>query len=83
MTSIYYRAGTAGVLCVMHYGGLETVPAIKLAQELRPIIDPIGQLPELLNRYTQARYAAATVVAEKRAAANASATTSTVGDRSG
>ena len=55
----------------MHYAGLERATATNLAKQLRPIIDPIGQLPELLDRYSKARLAAAAIFAERRAAAAA------------
>ena len=57
----------------MHYAGLERATATNLAKQLRPIIDPIGQLPELLDRYSKARLAAAAIFAERRAAAAAAA----------
>ena len=51
-----HRAGTTGVLLLMKYGGIPDVEsAIKSAKKLRPIIDPIGMLPELLNKYKEAR----------------------------
>ena len=51
-----HRAGTTGVLCLMRYSGENDVAvAIKTAKKLRPIIDPIGMLPELLKRYSLAR----------------------------
>ena len=51
-----HRAGTTGVLLLMRYTLINDVPkAIQLAKSLRPIIDPIGMLPELLRRYAKAR----------------------------
>jgi protein-tyrosine phosphatase len=45
-----HRAGTTGCACLMHFGGLEADKAIMVAKRLRPIIDPIGQLPQFLKR---------------------------------
>ena len=51
-----HRAGTTGVLLLMRYSGMNDVEqAIFAAKKLRRIIDPIGMLPELLKRYSQAR----------------------------
>ena len=51
-----HRAGTAGVLLLMRYTGINDVRrAIKTAKHCRPIIDPIGMLPELVKRYKKAR----------------------------
>ena len=52
-----HRAGTAGVLVLMHKDGLDVEDAIRAAQALRPIINPIGQLPLLLRRYAALREA--------------------------
>ena len=43
-----HRAGTTGCACLMHYGKMKHKDAIKSAKQLRPIIDPIGQLPQFL-----------------------------------
>ena len=45
-----HRAGTTGVLCLMHFGNLPHPQAIKVAKMMRPIIDPIGSFPDLLKR---------------------------------
>ena len=50
-----HRAGTTGCLCLMHYANMDVSTAIASAKRLRPVIDPIGHLPELLNRYQIAR----------------------------
>mmetsp|Transcript_21746 Transcript_21746/g.36378 ORF Transcript_21746/g.36378 Transcript_21746/m.36378 type:complete len:199 (-) Transcript_21746:245-841(-) len=49
-----HRAGTTGVACLIHYAGLDVQTAIVTAKRLRPIIDPIGQLPEFLHRLKRA-----------------------------
>lgn len=50
-----HRAGTAAVLLLMHKDGLGSEEATKAAQALRPIINPIGQLPLLLRRFEALR----------------------------
>uniref|UniRef100_A0A6U5B349 protein-tyrosine-phosphatase n=1 Tax=Hemiselmis andersenii TaxID=464988 RepID=A0A6U5B349_HEMAN len=45
-----HRAGTTGCACLMHYGGLSVGSSIAAAKKLRPVIDPIGGLPELLAK---------------------------------
>jgi hypothetical protein len=45
-----HRAGTTGVAVLMHFAGMDRVTATKTAKSLRPIIDPIGQLPVFLER---------------------------------
>jgi protein-tyrosine phosphatase len=45
-----HRAGTTGVACLIHFAGLNVEEAIVIAKRCRPIIDPIGQLPEFLFR---------------------------------
>mmetsp|Transcript_33927 Transcript_33927/g.66215 ORF Transcript_33927/g.66215 Transcript_33927/m.66215 type:complete len:129 (+) Transcript_33927:250-636(+) len=49
-----HRAGTTGCACLMHFGGLEMKQAISTAKKLRPVIDPIGGLPELLGKIEKA-----------------------------
>ncbi len=49
-----HRAGTTGVACLVHFADMDVPEAIRLAKRLRPIIDPIGQLPEFLNRLRRA-----------------------------
>jgi protein-tyrosine phosphatase len=45
-----HRAGTTGVSCLIHFADLQVDEAIRAAKKCRPIIDPIGQLPEFLKR---------------------------------
>ena len=49
-----HRAGTTGTLCLMHYCNLKPSMAIKTAKACRPVIDPIGMLPALLDKYDAA-----------------------------
>lgn len=44
-----HRAGTAGIASLMHLTGMDATDATKVAQELRPIIHPIGSFPTLLK----------------------------------
>ena len=66
-----HRAGTTGCLCLMHYAGesqshcfagfgltrpdMDASTAVAAAKKLRPVIDPIGHLPEFLHRYQLAK----------------------------
>lgn len=50
-----HRAGTTGCACLMHYASMDVPTAISTAKSLRPIIDPIGQLPEFLHRFKRAQ----------------------------
>jgi len=50
-----HRAGTTGCAILMHYAQMDPHTAIKTAKKCRPIIDPIGQLPEFLTRFHNAR----------------------------
>lgn len=50
-----HRAGTTGCACLMYYANLDVPTAISTAKTLRPIIDPIGQLPEFLHRFKRAQ----------------------------
>lgn len=52
-----HRAGTTGCACLIHFADLEPATAIRTAKRLRPVIDPIGTLPELLTRLHKARSA--------------------------
>jgi len=45
-----HRAGTTGIICLMHFAQLPRTDAIAAAKRLRPIIDPIGSFPELLMK---------------------------------
>ena len=65
-----HRAGTTGVLCLMRYGRvLDVAQAIAAAKQLRRVIDPIGRLPELLNRFLRVELAAAAAAAAAAAPA--------------
>jgi hypothetical protein len=50
-----HRAGTAGCLLLMHKDGISAEESVRAAQALRPIINPIGQLPLLLERFGKLR----------------------------
>lgn len=50
-----HRAGTAGVLILMRMGNMDKQSAIRLAKKLRPAINPIGGLDQLLNHYNNER----------------------------
>lgn len=50
-----HRAGTTGCLLLMFKEGLSAEDAVLCAQDRRPIINPIGQLPLLLRRYEALR----------------------------
>eukprot|EP00929_Paragymnodinium_shiwhaense_P070739 TRINITY_DN35864_c0_g1_i1.p1 TRINITY_DN35864_c0_g1~~TRINITY_DN35864_c0_g1_i1.p1 ORF type:complete len:306 (+),score=24.52 TRINITY_DN35864_c0_g1_i1:161-1078(+) len=45
-----HRAGTTGVLCLMYFAGLSARDAVPTAKRCRPIIDPIGQFPDLIAK---------------------------------
>ena len=49
-----HRAGTTGCLLLMYKAEMDTQTAIASAKKLRPAINPIGSLPELLMRYERA-----------------------------
>jgi len=44
-----HRAGTAGIICLMHFQCLPAIKAKEQAKLHRPIIDPIGNFPKLLK----------------------------------
>lgn len=44
-----HRAGTTGVILLMHYGHLSSEAALHWAQKRRKIISPIGSFPQLLR----------------------------------
>jgi len=44
-----HRAGTTGTICLLHFGGLSARQAEMTAKTLRPIIELIGDFPELLR----------------------------------
>merc|ERR1712062_170172 len=48
-----HRAGTTGIICLMHFRGMNSTTAISLAQTKRPIIDPIGDFRQLLSNCDQ------------------------------
>lgn len=50
-----HRAGTTGCLLLMHKEGFGVDDAVRAAQALRPVINPIGHLPLLLERFDQMR----------------------------
>jgi protein-tyrosine phosphatase len=45
-----HRAGTTGCACLIYFANMDVSNAIYTAKKLRPIIDPIGQLPEFLKK---------------------------------
>lgn len=50
-----HRAGTTGVLYLMAKHDISQGRATKLAKELRPVIDPIGTLKDLLQLVEDSR----------------------------
>lgn len=49
-----HRAGTTGIICLMHFAKLGAKDATFTAKQLRPIIDPICDFPLLLARLEKA-----------------------------
>jgi predicted protein tyrosine phosphatase len=49
-----HRAGTVGILYMMHSSGMSKADATATAQRLRPIINPMGRLATLLGKYEAA-----------------------------
>jgi len=45
-----HRAGTTGCICLMYFAKLSRNEAVPIAKHLRPIIDPIGDFPELMAK---------------------------------
>lgn len=45
-----HRAGTTGIICLMHFAKLGARDATSIAKQCRPIIDPICDFPLLLAR---------------------------------
>jgi len=45
-----HRAGTTGCICLMHFANLTAREAVPVAKRCRPIIDPIGDFPELMAK---------------------------------
>jgi hypothetical protein len=50
-----HRAGTTGCACLIHFAGMDVRTAIASAKKCRPIIDPIGALPQFLDRLYAAK----------------------------
>eukprot|EP00092_Neocalanus_flemingeri_P077623 GFUD01096432.1.p1 GENE.GFUD01096432.1~~GFUD01096432.1.p1 ORF type:complete len:188 (+),score=41.52 GFUD01096432.1:182-745(+) len=48
-----HRAGTTGIICLMHFEGLVSREAVLLAQSRRPIIESIGDFRDLLGKCDQ------------------------------
>ena len=48
-----HRAGTTGIICLMHFEGLLSKEAVVLAKSRRPIIEPIGDFRDLLYKCDQ------------------------------
>lgn len=46
-----HRAGTMGILTLMHFQGMAGSDAIKLAKKLRPVIEPISNFPKLISLF--------------------------------
>ena len=44
-----HRAGTTGTICLLHFGGLSARQAEITARSLRPVIQLIGDFPELVR----------------------------------
>lgn len=51
-----HRAGTTGVMCLMHFAKLSAKDATFIAKQCRPIIDPICDFPLLLARLERGWY---------------------------
>jgi len=45
-----HRAGTTGCINLMYFAGYNNRDVVPIAKRLRPIIDPIGDFPELLAK---------------------------------
>lgn len=67
-----HRAGTTGCLLLMHKARMPVIEAVRAAKRLRPVIDPIGSLPQLLHGYEQARDQKDALPASLRPACSAS-----------
>ena len=46
-----HRAGTTGILALMYYTSFSAEKATKLAQQIRPVINPISDFPEFIKYY--------------------------------
>ena len=44
-----HRAGTTATICLMHFGGMSAGQAEVSARSLRPVIQLIGDFPELIK----------------------------------
>ena len=53
-----HRAGTASILCLMHFSNLGAKEATDLAKSIRPVIDPISDFPLLLELFEKYRRSA-------------------------
>ena len=49
-----HRAGTAGIICLMHLGSMRMTDAIALARAKRPVIEPDADFLDLLSRVERA-----------------------------
>jgi len=49
-----HRAGTMGILSLMHLQGLNGSDATNLAKHLRPVIQPISDFPQLISLFEKA-----------------------------
>ena len=45
-----HRAGTMGIISLMFFASLHLKEAVPTAQRLRPVINPIGMFPQLLDK---------------------------------
>ena len=48
-----HRAGTTGIICLMHFEDLLSKDAVPVAKNRRPIIEPIGDFRDLLLKCDQ------------------------------
>lgn len=74
-----HRAGTTGTLLLMVMEGLRPREAVQVAKLCRPIIDPIGNFPEFLNRVDACIEAGALPVPKNHGGAGAAAGSSAKG----
>lgn len=49
------RAGTTGILLMLHYTDMDVETAVETAKSIRPVIDSTGHLLELLERFKSAK----------------------------
>jgi len=50
-----HRAGTTGILSVMHYANFDQKTATSHVKKCRSMVEPIGNLPEILKVYEKSR----------------------------